>query len=304
MPIPTKNPKISDPKLPKDQLGSIQRQLSVHVLCEGEIEGFPSATGNKGSAEYNRTLEKDIFLNGTQILQQSSNSSAPDSKKNFQDVKTEVRFGTSSQTRIKGFKDTETEFTVGNKLFQGVSINKTINNRVDRLRVTLQVDALQRFKDNGDVVGTEVRHKIKIIQANGTTRTPIDNKIKGKTPNAYTRDYIINIPDSYVYPLQLEVTRITSDSTSPKKQNSSRWLQYTEIQDKADRFPNTAHVALRVDAEQFPQTPNVMFRIRGRKIKIPHNASVRSDGSLSFSGVFNGSLNSTRVYCNDPAWVL
>ena len=304
MPIPTKNPKISDPKLPKDQLGSIQRQLSVHVLCEGEIEGFPSATGSRGSAEYNRTLEKDIFLNGTQILQQSSNSSAPDSKKNFQDVKTEARYGTSSQTRIKGFKDTETEFVVGQKLFQGVSINKTINNTVDRIRVTLQVDSLQKFKDDGDVVGLSVRHKIKIIQNNGTTRTPIDNTIKGKTPNAYTRDYIINIPDNYVYPLQLEVTRITADSTDPKKQNNSRWLQYTEIQDKADRFPNTAHVALRVDAEQFPQTPNVMFRIRGRKIKIPHNASVRSDGSLSFSGVFNGSLNSTRVYCNDPAWVL
>ena len=171
MPIPTSNPKLTDSKLPKDQLGSIQRQLSVHVLCEGEIEGFPSATGNKGSAEYNRTLEKDIFLNGTQILQQSSPSSAPDSKKNFQDVKTEARFGTSGQSKIKGFKDTETEFTVGNRLFSGVSINKTINNTVDRIRVTLQVDSLQKFKDDGDVVGTSVRHKIKIIQNNGTTRT-------------------------------------------------------------------------------------------------------------------------------------
>ena len=180
MPIPTSNPKLTDSKLPKDQLGSIQRQLSVHVLCEGEIEGFPSATGNKGSAEYNRTLEKDIFLNGTQILQQSSPSSAPDNKKNFQDVKTEVRFGTSDQPKIKGFKDTETEFSVGNKLFSGVSISRTINNTVDRIRVTLQVDSLQRFKDDGDVVGTSVRHKIKIIQANGTSKTPIDNTIKGK----------------------------------------------------------------------------------------------------------------------------
>ena len=85
MPIPTNNPRITDPKLPKDQLGSIQRQLSVHVLCEGEIDGFPSATGTRGSAEYSRTLEKDIFLNGTQILQQSSDSSAPDNKKNFQE---------------------------------------------------------------------------------------------------------------------------------------------------------------------------------------------------------------------------
>ncbi len=307
MPIPTNNPRITDPKLPKDQLGSIQRQLSVHVLCEGEIDGFPSATGTRGSAEYSRTLEKDIFLNGTQILQQSSDSSAPDNKKNFQEVKTEARFGTADQTKIKGFKDTETEFSVNVPTLHNVTQTRTISNTVDRIRVTLQADSLQRFKDDGDVVGMIVTHNIKIVQNNGTTRTFINNsagRIEGKTPNAYVRDYILDIPDNYVYPLQLQVVRITTDSTDPKRQNASRWLQYTEIQDKADRFPNTAHVAIRVDAEQFPQSPSVMFRIRGRRIKIPHNASVRADGSLSFSGVFNGTLNSTRVYCNDPAWVL
>jgi len=307
MPIPTNNPKLTDPKLPKDQLGSIQRQLAVHVLCEGEIEGFPSASGTRGSAEYNRTLEKDIFLNGTQLLQQSSGSSAPDNKKNFQDVKTEARYGTADQTKIKGFKNTETEFAVGQKLLQGITQTQTIGSSVDRIRVTIQIDSLQRFKDDGDVVGLVCTHNIKITQANGTTRTFVNNtagRIEGKTPNAYVRDYVFDIPDNYAYPLQLKVTRVTPDSTDPKRQNNSKWLQYTEIQDTADRFPNTAHVAIRVDAEQFPQSPSVMFRIRGRRIKIPHNASVRADGSLTFSGVFNGSLNSTKVYCNDPAWVL
>lgn len=304
MPIPEKNPRISDPKLPKDQLGSVQRQLQVHVLCEGEIEGFPSATGNRGSAEYNRTLEKDIFLNNTQILQQSSNSSAPNSKKNFNDVFTEARFGTANQPKIKGFKDTETEFTPNLPLTSGNDFNRQIDTTVDRIRVTLQINALQKFKDDGDIVGAKVRHQIKITQSNGTVKTFIDNVISGKTPNAYFRDYMLDIPDNYAYPLILTVRRVTADSTNPKLQNASRWLRYTEIQDKADRFPNTAYVAVRVDAEQFPSTPSVMFRIRGRKIKIPHNATVRADGSLSFSGVFDGTVPSTRVYCNDPAWVL
>ena len=47
-----------------------------------------------------------------------------------------------------------------------------------------------------------------------------------------------------------------------------------------------------------------MYRVRGLKIKIPHNSTVRSDGSLSFAGTFNGTLKSTKEYCNDPAWVL
>ena len=55
MPIPSfnENQRITDPKLPKDQLGSIQTvKLVVHVLGEGEISGFPSATGSHGSTEY------------------------------------------------------------------------------------------------------------------------------------------------------------------------------------------------------------------------------------------------------------
>ena len=50
--------------------------------------------------------------------------------------------------------------------------------------------------------------------------------------------------------------------------------------------------------------PRAMFRVRGVKIKIPHNSTVRSDGSLSFSGVFNGTLKTNKEYCNCPAWVL
>ena len=50
--------------------------------------------------------------------------------------------------------------------------------------------------------------------------------------------------------------------------------------------------------------PRAMFRVRGVKIKIPHNATVRSDGSLTFSGVFNGTLKTAKEYCNCPAWVL
>ena len=47
-----------------------------------------------------------------------------------------------------------------------------------------------------------------------------------------------------------------------------------------------------------------MYRVRGRLVKIPHNATVRSDGSLSFTGSFNGNLKPDKEWCNDPAWIL
>ena len=48
MPIPNTNEstRITDPKLPKDQLGSIQRSTVVHVLGEGEIEDPNNASEN------------------------------------------------------------------------------------------------------------------------------------------------------------------------------------------------------------------------------------------------------------------
>ena len=308
MPIPSfnENQRITDPKLPKDQLGSIQRSTVVHVLGEGEIEGFPSATGSQGSTQYLNGTLKDIFLNGTQILQQSASNTNPSTSDfNFTDVNVESRFGTANQSHIKGISDIETENTVNAPVTNGSPVSRQISNsNINAIRVTIGFTALQKFEDNGDINGTSVDIRIQIIQNNGTTSTPIDDKITGKSPSAYFRDYRINIPSSFQFPITVRVIRDTADSTVNTLQNGTVFSSFTEIIDKQNAYPNTAHVAIRVDAEQFPQTPKAMFRVRGVKIKIPHNATVRADGSLSFSGVFNGTLKAAKEYCNCPAWVL
>ena len=308
MPIPSfnENQRITDPKLPKDQLGSTQRSTVVHVLGEGEIEGFPSATGSKGSTQYQNGTLKDIFLNGTQILQQSANNSNPaDSDFNFTDINVESRFGTANQSHIKGISDIETENTVNAPVTFGTPVSRQISNsNINAVRVTIGFTALQKFEDNGDINGTSVDIRIKIIQNNGTESTPIDDKITGKSPSAYFRDYRIDIPSSFQFPITVRVIRDTADSSVNTLQNGTVFSSFTEIIDKQNAYPNTVHVAIRVDAEQFPQTPRAMFRVRGVKIKIPHNATVRADGSLSFSGVFNGTLKANKEYCNCPAWVL
>ena len=68
---------------------------------------------------------------------------------------------------------------------------------------------------------------------------------------------------------------------------------------------------MQLDAEQFPSIPKRSYKIRGVKVRIPHNATVRSDGSLSYSGTFLGAWHvdggTKRVipkWTTDPAWIL
>ena len=310
MPIPSfnENQRITDPKLPRDQLGSIQRQTVVHVLGEGQISGFPSASGVHGSTEYTNGSLKDVFLNGTQVLQQSASNTNPASSDfNFSDVHFESRLGTANQTHIAGISDIETENTVGVAVTNGSPVSRDISSafsNINAVRVTIGFNALQKFEDNGDISGTSVDIRIQIIQNNGTTTTPIDDRITGKSASAYFRDYRVNIPSGFSFPITVRVIRDTADSSVTTLQNGTVFSSFTTIIDKQNAYPNTAHVALRVDAEQFPQMPRAMFRVRGVKIKIPHNATPRSDGSLTFSGVFNGTLKTAKEYCNCPAWVL
>ena len=131
MPIPSfnENQRITDPKLPKDQLGSTQRSTVVHVLGEGEIEGFPSATGTHNTPEYNNGSLKDVFLNGTQVLQQSASNTNPSTSDfNFTDVHFESRLGTSNQPHIGGISDIETENTVGVAVTNGTPVSRSITN--------------------------------------------------------------------------------------------------------------------------------------------------------------------------------
>ena len=97
---PTRTP-VRDP----DTLASKQYATFVDLLSEGEIEGFPSAAAYaRDSADYNRALLKDVFLNGTQILRQGADATNPQTADyNFQNVTLQTRYGTQAQTYIPGF---------------------------------------------------------------------------------------------------------------------------------------------------------------------------------------------------------
>jgi len=296
---------IPRPDLPKNALQSKQFQTLIELLGSGELEGFPSATGSKGSTEYNISALKDVFLNGTQVLQQAAGTSPNDEDFNFRNITFEPRFGTSDQTAIAGISQTESETSVGVAVTQSTPVSRQITDTsIDAVRVTLGFPTLQKFEDNGDINGAEVALTIQTIENDGTTKTVITDTVKGRTASTYFRDYKINLPSGTSFPVTIRVNRTTADSTETTLQNSFQWSAFTEIINESRAYANFAHVALRFDAETFPNQPQRMYRIRGTKIKIPHNGTVRADGSISYSGTFNGTFKTDKEWSNDPAWIL
>jgi len=302
---------FSNPDLPSGALSSKQFNTIVELLSEGEIEGSATASKNsitdKTSTAYINSFKKDIFLNKTPILQSAASVTSPnDSDFNFKDVDFEFREGTSNQTFISGIKNIETEIGIGTVVTTTNPVTHTVSqSNINAVRVTIQFPSMQVFNNEGGIDGTEVNLLIKIIENDGTTTTAVDDTVKGRSTNAYNRDYLINLKSGTSFPVQIRVERVTADSTDSKIVNAFRFSSATNIIMTQNAYPNTAHVGLRFSAEKFPRIPNRRYRIRGIKVKIPSNATVNSTfGNLTYSGTWDGTFKASKEWCSDPAWIL
>ena len=270
----------------KDNLDSKSFARVLDLIGEGEIGGLVDGA-------------KSIFLNNTPLQ-------AADGTFNFKDVSYEIRTGTSNQTVIPITRNVSTTKTTGFSTVPQASpkVVQITDSDVDAVSVNITVPALQRLSDEGDIFGTEIKLEIAVQYSGGSYSTVVSGNagtITGRTPDVYLRDYLINL--SGAFPVNIKVTRITSDSSSSKLSNEFQFNSYVEIKYDQRTYPNSALIGLKVDAEQFTAIPTRKYLVKGTKVKIPHNATVRADGSLSYTGTFNGTLGAAQ-YTNDPAWCL
>ena len=305
------NTTFNNPDLPEDALSSKQFSTLIEILSEGQIEGSATASKagltDKTTNQYLNSFLKDVFLNGTQVLQQSANAASPsESQFNFKGVEFDFRDGTANQTKINGIRNIERTTVNGLTVTTSNPREETISDtNIETVRVTIQFQSLQTFEDNGNISGAEVNLRIRSIQNNGTETIHITDTVKGRASNAYNRDYEFDLPSGANFPVVIRVERITPDSTDTKLQNAFKFLTMTELLKAPQRYPNTAHIAIRIDSEQFPRIPRRTFRIRGIKVKIPHNATVDlSNGRITYSGTFNGTFKTNPEWTSDPAWIL
>ena len=277
--------KTRTPKEDPDSLQSVQFASVLDVISEGEIEGIEG--GNKG-----------IFLDSTPVQDSAGNN-------NFTGFTVVTRNGTQAQSYIPNLAGSESEKAVSVAVTNGSPITRTITDSdVDRVRVTIQVPALQNVEKDGDIRGTSVSISIQLQYNGGGYSTVVTNTISGKTTDNYQRDYMLTLTGAF--PVDVRVVRNTADSTSSRLNNDTNWFSYTEIIDEKLRYPNTALSFLKFDSRQFRNIPQRKYLVRGIKVKIPHNASVDGTthiGRITYSGLFNGTLGAA-AFTNDPAWLL
>ena len=269
-----------------DSLQSVQYANVLDLLSEGEIAGLDNG--------YN-----SIYLDGTPV---QSGSGAD----NFTGYTIATRNGTQAQSAITNLSGgTESEKAVNVEAKYGVPVTRSITDTdVDRVRVTIQVPALQVIENDGDIIGNNVSISIQVQYNSGGYTTIISDTISGKTTNRYQRDYIIPLTGSF--PVDVRVVRDSADSVSARNQNATFWYSYTEIIDEKFRYPNTALVGLRFDSRQFNSIPSRKYLIRGIKVQLPSNATVDTTnylGRVTYSGVWDGTFGAA-TWCADPAWCL
>jgi predicted phage tail protein len=273
------------PSTAPDSLDSTAYAKIIDLLSEGEIQGLKDS-------------HKSIFFNNTPLQN-------ADGSYNFQINNDSIttRNGTQNQAFIPRTAAISNEVPVNVTVPKTSPVTRSITaSDTDAVRVTVTVPQLQSVSNEGDVNGTSIQLQISTQVNGGSFVTQIEDTITGRTGDAYQRDYIIGL--SGPFPVNVRVTRVTADSTDPKLTNAFTWTSYTEITYNKLRYPNSALVALRVDAEQFNSIPTRSYLIRGIKVRIPSNATVDSTtGALIYSGVWDGTFAAAQ-WTSDPAWCL
>jgi len=273
------------PSEASDSLQSVQFATVLDLISEGEIEGIEDSL-------------KNIYLDGTPIQTASGTD-------NFQGYTVTTRNGTQSQAYISGLNGTERERLVNTEFTNAFPVTRQITNAdIDRLRITVQLPALQEFQTNGDITSSSVQIRCQVQYNGGGFTDAFTDTISGKSSNVYKRDYVIRLLGAF--PVDVRLVRDSADPSSARTQNDTYWYSFTEIIDERLRYPNSALAFLRFDSRQFSGIPNRKYLVRGIKVKIPSNATVDTTtypGRITYSGVWDGTF-SAATWTNDPAWCL
>jgi len=289
--------KVVDPDLIDGGLRSKQFATVLDLLGYGEIDSIldPGGVGTN-------TFRKNVFLDGTPL--QNANG-----EENFSDVEVFFKNGASDQTALQEINAIENTVPVNVEVTKATSVTRSITDtNVDKVRVSVQIPSLQKFEDNGDIKGTEVKVSIRITENDGTVHDPVQaNSINGKATSPFVKDFEIKFEKTMSFPIDITVIRNTDDSLVSTLQNKTNFLSLTEINTDTSAYQGFAYVAIRFNAQEFQSYPKRMYRIKGTKIKVPSDTTVDSDnGRVIYPDgyVFDGTFKTDKEWCSDPAWIL
>ena len=263
-----------------DSLLSSQRLSAIGIISLGPIKG----PVNKW---------KSTYLDNTPIQNASGKDDDDVDSFNFTNMEIQYTLGTQDQLPMTGFDSSQREVPIGIEVKKELPITRSIiDPDVDRLRVTIGVNALFSQNDQGDTSGTSVEFEI-LINSNLYK----SYSINGKSSSRFYRSYIIDeLPPK---PFNVTVRRVTADSKSQRLQNAIVWSSYTEIIDAKLSYPNIAMIGIKTDSRHTPNFPNVNSLLDGRIISVP--STYDPETRAYAPGIWRGDFK--KEWTENPAWI-
>ena len=260
-----------------DSLRSKAYARVVDLVCEGEIEGLPNGLAS-------------VYLDETPV--QNADGSA-----NFTGVTLVSRSGTQQQSYIPGFSSVENEISVGVEAKYAQAVVRTISDGdIDAVRVKVSIPTLTyQNPTNGDLGGSSVNFAIDVQSSGAGFVQVVNDTVSGKTTTKYQRSYYVPLAGNA--PWDIRVRRITADATEVTTQNKTVFESYTEVIESKLRYPNSALMALRVDASQFSSIPKRSYDLKLLRLRIPANYD---PATRSYTGVWDGTFKI--AWSDNPAW--
>ncbi|AHC30457.1 tail protein [Rhizobium phage vB_RleS_L338C] len=266
----------------------------IDLLGEGEIGGLVDGS-------------RSIFFDNTPLMSGGSY--------NFKGVSWTQRVGLPDQPYVPGFNSVENEEAVGVQVKHGLPITRNVEGEdLDAVRVTVEIPALARQSD-GRFKAHSVDFALEVRYDGGPWTNPFGTlTISGKCTSPYDRNYLINLPrnpSGASSPWSIRMVRLSDDSEdATKEQNDTVFASMTKITYGKFTYPNSAYIAMRVEAEQFGQSvPTRSYEVYGRIVQVPTNYTTRlynADGVITRNASYSGSWNGTFkwAWTDNPAWVL
>ncbi|MCD0280450.1 host specificity protein J [Xanthomonas melonis] len=261
-----------------DSLRSIAYAKILLAVSEGEIVGPVNGL-------------QSIYLDGTPL--QSADGSF-----NFQNVRVQMRSGTQDQESIAGFPDVENEIAIGVELTSDTPVVRTVSGaELSSVRIRVATPTLQKTDtSNGDITGYRITYAVDIATDGGAYSTVLTDTISGKTTSLYERSRTVDLPPGSQW--QIRIRRLTPNANSSTIGDVMYVQAITEIIDAKLRYPNTALLAIELDASQFQAIPTLASDNQGRIIQVPSNYN---PDTRSYSGIWDGTFKS--ALSDNPAWV-
>ena len=289
-------------------LKSISFAKLQFLLCEGEIEGPAFGSTKEG-------LQKSVFLDDTPVQVGTQVSPQPEDLVFSYGRDHSMQSGVPDYNRVTEVLPVDTLCQFNSPVNQTLTADVVGARYYARVLLTWTQLLLQVIDGDTEIVAGEsgsvrtykVDYRVLYTDSVGTTRTAFDGNVDGKFSSNFQRTHEFILDG--VGPWTVSVIRDTVNDADayggdPQVRASSEF-NFSSVAQSLDQkfsFANSSVLTVGVRADNYAQIPNVSIELKGLQVQIPANATVQADGSLTYSGLWDGTFKTE--WCCDPAWCL